>query len=178
MAANEKDDNLEEAKPSKKKKFLMLILLVLLLLGISAGGLFVYEKFFNDKNEGPTPEEIAAKKAKEELEQRLLQKEIYVPLGAPFTYTVKGERRTHNGQLELVLVVIGEENEALAKKHLVLLNSVVFDKLSAQTYESLLLPTGRNRLKRELLDAVRARMTEVAKAPVVEQVLFTSFVLQ
>ena len=70
MAANEKDDNLEEAKPSKKKKFLMLILLVLLLLGISAGGLFVYEKFFNDKNEGPTPEEIAAKKAKEELEQR------------------------------------------------------------------------------------------------------------
>ncbi|MCI6939245.1 MAG: flagellar basal body-associated FliL family protein, partial [Succinatimonas hippei] len=69
-------------------------------------------------------------------------------------------------------------NEALAKKHLVLLNSVVFDKLSAQTYESLLLPTGRNRLKRELLDAVRARMTEVAKAPVVEQILFTSFVLQ
>ena len=94
----------------------MLILLVLLLLGISAGGLFVYEKFFNDKNEGPTPEEIAAKKAKEELEQRLLQKEIYVPLGAPFTYTVKGERRTHNGQLELVLVVIGEENASCTSK--------------------------------------------------------------
>jgi len=59
-----------------------------------------------------------------------------------------------------------------------LLNSVIFEKLSAQSYEALLLPSGRQRLKRELLDAVRAKMSELNKSPVIEQVLFTSFVLQ
>lgn len=78
----------------------------------------------------------------------------------------------------MVLVVQGEENEALAKKHLTLIDSVIFDKLSAQTYEGLLLPSGRQRLKRELLDAARAKMSEIAKAPVVDKILFTSFVLQ
>ena len=40
------------------------------------------------------------------------------------------------------------------------------------------MPSGRQRLKRELLDATRAKMTEVAKAPVINQILFTNFVLQ
>ncbi|MDY6420019.1 MAG: flagellar basal body-associated FliL family protein, partial [Succinivibrio dextrinosolvens] len=71
-----------------------------------------------------------------------------------------------------------EENEALAKKHLTLMNSVIFERLSAQSYDALLLPSGRQRLKRDLLDAVRAKMSELTKTPVVDQILFTSFVLQ
>ena len=51
-------------------------------------------------------------------------------------------------------------HEALAKKHLTLMNSVIFERLSAQSYEALLLPSGRQRLKRDLLDAVRAKMKE------------------
>ena len=102
----------------------------------------------------------------------------YIPFEQTFTFTIKSERRLHTGQIQVVLSVIGEQNEELAKKHLPLLNSVVFDKLSSQTYESLLMPSGRQRLKRELLDATRAKMTEVAKAPVINQILFTNFVLQ
>ncbi|MGN0915979.1 MAG: flagellar basal body-associated protein FliL [Succinivibrio sp.] len=176
--AEDKDEDLDEKAPSFKKKLILLLVMVVVLAGISAGGFFAWDTFINDKTEGPTPEEIAAKRAEEEKALKLLQKEIYVPMGSTFTFSIKSERRIHTGQVDVTLVVIGDENFALAQKHLTLMNSVVFDRLSTQSYESLLMPSGRQRLKRELLDALRARMTEVAKAPIVDQVLFTSFVLQ
>ena len=107
-----------------------------------------------------------------------MQRDIYVPFSQPFTFSIKSDRRSHAGQVEIVLVVVGDANDELARKHLTLISSVIFDRLSTQSYEVLLKPSGRQRLKRELLDAVRARMTEVAKNPVVEQILLTSFVLQ
>ena len=108
----------------------------------------------------------------------LLQRDIYVPIKETFTFSIKSDRRIHTGQVDVVLVVIGEENEALAKNHLALITSVIFERLSAQSYEALLLPSGRQRLKRDLLDAVRAKMSELNKTPVVDQILFTKFVLQ
>ena len=77
-----------------------------------------------------------------------------------------------------MLMVAGEENEALAKQHLMMLNSTIFNALANQNYDALLRPSGRERLKNVLLDLTRAKMSEVAKNPVVEQVLFTGFVMQ
>lgn len=173
------DDNIEATPGKKGKLFLILASVVLLILGV---GIYVAIAYFMQlppfEPLGPSAEEIAATKVKEEQEQKLLQKEIYIPFEQTFTFTIKSERRLHTGQIQVVLSVIGEQNEALARQHLPLLNSVVFEKLSAQSYESLLLPSGRQRLKRELLDATRAKMTEVAKAPVINHILFTGFVLQ
>ncbi len=175
----EEADSMEEAPKKKGKLLIIIALVVLLLLGVGGyfgAAYFLYLPPFEPP--GPTPEEIAAQKAAEEKEKMLLQRDIYVAFDAPFMFSIKSERRVHNGQIQVVLVVVGEDNEALAKKHLTLMNSVIFDRLSAQAYDALLLPSGRQRLKRELLDAVRAKMSEVAKTPVVDQILFTSFVLQ
>jgi len=172
-------ENLDDAPKKKSKLFLIILILLVLILG--AGGYFGAAYFLQlppFEAPGPTPEEIAAQKAAEEKEKMLLQRDIYVPCEGTFTFNIKSDRRIHTGQVQVVLVVTGEENEAVAKKHMTLLNSVIFEKLSAQSYEALLLPSGRQRLKRELLDAVRAKMSELNKSPVIEQVLFTSFVLQ
>ena len=181
--AKEKDnvDVADSDDAPKKKGKLFLIIAILLLLIIGAGGYFGAAYFMHlppFEPPGPTPEEIAAQKAAEEKEKMLLQRDIYVPFDQTFTFSIKSDRRIHTGQVQVVLVVIGEENEALAKKHLTLMNSVIFERLSAQSYEALLLPSGRQRLKRDLLDAVRAKMSELNKTPVVDQILFTSFVLQ
>jgi|SRR5574344_493982 flagellar protein FliL len=179
MADNNVDN--EEMGAPKKKGKLLFIVAVLLLLILGTGGYFGAAYFMHlppFSPPGPTPEEIAAQKASEEKERQLLQREIYVPFENTFTYTIKSDRRIHTGQVQVVLAVVGEENEALARKHLTLMNSVIFEKLSAQTYEALLMPSGRQRLKRELLDSVRAKMSEITKNPVVDQILFTSFVLQ
>ena len=177
MAEKKKDDELDS--PKRGKKLFILIAALLLILGVS--GYFGAAYFLQlppFEPPGPTAEEIAAQKAEEEKSQKLLQREIYVNCSEKFSFNIKSERRLHTGQVHVVLVVPAEENEALAKKHLTLIDSVIFDKLSAQTYEGLLLPSGRQRLKRELLDATRAKMSEIAKAPVVDKILFTSFVLQ
>lgn len=179
MADNKVDDE-EMGAPKKRGKLLFLVAILLLLI-LGTGGYFgaaYYMHLPPFSPPGPTPEEIAAQKAAEEKERQLLQREIYVPFENTFTYTIKSDRRIHTGQVQVVLAVVGEENEALARKHLTLMNSVIFDKLSAQTYEALLMPSGRQRLKRELLDSVRAKMSEITKNPVVDQILFTSFVLQ
>ncbi|MGN0894313.1 MAG: flagellar basal body-associated FliL family protein [Succinivibrio sp.] len=178
MADNKEDNELDQ--PKGKGKLLLLVAVILLLL-LGTGGYFGAAYFMNLPPfgpVGPTPEEIASKKAEEEKAAKLLQREIYVKCSQTFTYTIKSERRIHTGQIDVVLVVQGEENEALATKHLTLIESVIFDRLSAQTYEGLLLPSGRQMLKRTLLDATRAKMTEVAKAPVIDRILFTNFVLQ
>ena len=169
MAEKKKDDELDSPKRGKKL-FILIAALLLLILGVS--GYFGAAYFLQlppFEPPGPTAEEKS---------QKLLQREIYVKCSEKFSFNIKSERRLHTGQVDVVLVVQGEENEALAKKHLTLIDSVIFDKLSAQTYEGLLLPSGRQRLKRELLDAARAKMSEIAKAPVVDKILFTSFVLQ
>ena len=178
MAEKKKEDELDSPKRGKKL-FILIAALLLLILGV--GGYFAAAYFMHlppFEPPGPSVEEVAALKAEEEKSQKLLQREIYVKCAEKFSFNIKSERRVHTGQVDVVLVVQGEENEALAKKHLTLIDSVIFDKLSAQTYEGLLLPSGRQRLKRELLDATRAKMSEIAKAPVVDQILFTSFVLQ
>ena len=179
MAEKKTVDELDSPKRGKKL-FIIIAAFVLLLIG--AGCYFGAAYFFNlppfDAEPAPTVEEKAAQKAEDEKAQKLLQREIYVKCAETFSFNIKSERRLHTGQVDVVLVVQGEENETLAKKHLTLIDSVIFDKLSAQTYEGLLLPSGRQRLKRELLDATRAKMSEIAKAPVIDQILFTGFVLQ
>ncbi len=182
MADNAKNNDNEDGLDSPKKKgklFLIVGIFVVLLLTFGGyTGVAYFLELPPFEPAGPSPEEIATQKVQAEEEQKLLQKENYIPFEQTFVFTIKSERRIHTGQVQVVLSVLGEENTELAKKHLPLLNSVVFDKLSSQTYESLLLPSGRQRLKRELLDATRAKMTEVAKTPVINQILFTSFVLQ
>ena len=75
-------------------------------------------------------------------------------------------------------MVSGADNEKLTKKHLDLLSSTALQILSDQPYEELLQPTGREQLRLRLVDALRGRLTEVAKTPAIEQVLFSAFVLQ
>ena len=182
MAKNKKakeSDDVGDA-PKKKSKLFLIILIVLFL--VLAGGGYVGAAYFLQlppfEPAGPTPEEIAAKKAEQEKERMLLQRDIYIKCGNKFVFNMKSGRKLHAGQVEVVLVVVGEDSEALARKHLTLINSVIFGKFSTQAFESLLLPSGRQRLKRELLDTVRAKMSEVAKTPVIDQILFTDFVVQ
>lgn len=172
----------DDPETPKKGKKLLIILLIVLVLVLGAGGYFGAAFFLNlwpFEVKGPTPEEIAAKMAQEEAEEAAKTKDMYVKFDKPFVFNMAGSsRRPHTGQIEIVLVVSGAENESAVKTHLTLLNSAFFQILAEQSYEELLKPSGRQRLKRVLLDLSRAKMSEVAKAPLVEQVLFTGFVIQ
>lgn len=183
MAKNDaKADNDDElATPKGGKRLVRLIIITFLLLAIMAGGYMGAAYFFKlppFEPKGPTPEEIAAQQAAKKAAEAERTRDIYVSFAQPFTFNLDYGGRAHTAQLEAVLVVSGSANEKLAKKHLALLNSTTLNVLSSQSYTSMLMPSGRERLKIELLDALRCKMSEIAGAPVIEQVLFTGFVMQ
>ena len=81
-------------------------------------------------------------------------------------------------QVDVALVVHGVQNATIAQKHLPLISATISEICAQQDYESLASPSGRERFKRLLLDGIRTKLTGVINDPVVEQVLFTNFVMQ
>ena len=181
MAKNDDHSGDELATPKRGKRLVRLVLVTILLLCILAGG-YVGAAYFMKlppfEPKGPTPEEIAAQQAAKKAAEAERTRDIYISFDQPFTFNLDFGGRAHTAQIEVVPVVAGPANEKLAEKHLALLNSTTLGVLSKQSYNGLLMPSGRERLKIELLDALRGKMSEVAGAPVIEQVLITGFVMQ
>lgn len=185
MSDNQNEnDNLQEqdSQSKKKKKLLILVAAVFVLLLTGAGGYlgYAYLKHLPPfEPTGPSPEEIAMKKAQQEEALKEQVKDIYIRFDSGFTFNLKDKRnRDHVLQMEIVLMTIGQENAELCKKHLALTGSVISSVVSSQTFESLTVPTGRQRLKELLLEAVRSKLSGVTNKVVVDQILFTNFVLQ
>ena len=176
------DGEAEGGGGKSKLKLILIILIGFLLFVIIGVGSYLGAAYFLQlppfEQKGPSPEEIAARAAAEEAEMLAKSKDVYIKFDKPFTFNVVGTRAKHTGHIEAVLVVSGPDNEAIAKQHLALLSSTFFQALAAQSYDELLKPSGRERLKSVLTDLARAKMSEVAKAPVVEKVLFTSYIVQ
>lgn len=178
-------DDINEAntapKKSKKKKIIILVLILLLLSLIGGGGYLGYawmRQLPPFEPAGPTPEEIAAQKAAAEEARQAELTERFVTFDHAFTFNLSAGGKPHMMQMEVVLMVMGESNESLARAHLPLIGAVISEITAQQNYEALIAQTGRQRLKRVLLEAIRSRLSGVAHEPVVEQVLFTSFVIQ
>lgn len=181
MAADD-DDKDESVEPKKKKKrvlFFAIIFIIVLFLG-SCGYLgFAYLKsWFPFEPSGPTPEEIAAELAKKEESLKSQITEEYITFDQGFTFNLLGGNGKHIMQLEVALLVIGNDNVELANLHKQLIASVISEIGGKQNFEDLVTQSGRQRLKRLLLEGIRAKLSSVAKQPVVEQVLFTNFVMQ
>lgn len=186
MAGRDDDDDDVEIKDengSKRKKKIIIIVAAVFALVIVAGGGYLGYAYLKNlppfEPAGPTPEEIAMEKAAQEAALREQIKDVFIKFDSGFTFNLKDQRgRPHVLQLDIVLLTVGQENADLCTKHLALTGSVIDSVVSAQTYESLTAPTGRQRLKDLLLEAVRSKMSGVTNRVVVDQILFTNFVLQ
>ncbi|MCD9543727.1 flagellar basal body-associated protein FliL [Photobacterium carnosum] len=102
----------------------------------------------------------------------------YIVLSEPFIFNVSGKERDRVVQIKVQLMVRGEKNEALAKKHVPLVESVLLQIFAATTVEQLRQPQGREQLRQQALTAIQATMNKMTNMPVVERVLFTGFVMQ
>lgn len=172
------DDDVTVPKRGHKLLLMVLVFVGMILLAGGYTGAAWFLQWPPFEPQGPSVEEIAAAKAAEAEREAERNRDLYVKFNSPFTFNLSYNKRQHSAQVELVLVVSGAENEELAKKHLDLLSSTALQVLSAQSYQDLLQPTGREKLRLRLLDTLRGRMTEIAKNPVIEHVLFSDFVMQ
>lgn len=103
---------------------------------------------------------------------------LYVPLPRPFVFNVPGATRDRMVQIKVQLLVRGKNNETLAMRHIPLIEGSLLGTFSSGNADELVTVAGRDALKNKALSDLQQAMIEVVGSVVVDEVLFTGFVMQ
>lgn len=172
MAAND----LEIVDKGAGKKKLLLIVGVVLLLVAGAGGYFM---FIGGSDSAASAEGEAQVAGGANARAPEMQgSAIYVRLPRPFIFNVAGASRDRLVQIRVELLVRGEGNQALAMRHIPLIEATLLANFSASSADELITATGKEEMKNKALIDLQTALLEVAGSVVVAEVLFTSFVMQ
>ncbi|MBP8127235.1 MAG: flagellar basal body-associated protein FliL [Aeromonadaceae bacterium] len=174
------EEQLELKPQGGKKKLLLLVgvVLVLLIGGGVGGWLMLSGGGEEDKEHAKKEEGGQAQSEEEKAAAQAANMAMYVVLPRPFVFNVAAKPRYRLVQIKVALMVRGPANEALAKLHTPLVEGAMFRVFAASTTQQLESVDGRSKLRSDALAAVRQALHEVTQQDVVEQVLFTGFVMQ
>lgn len=162
-------DGAVPAKKNSLKLILVAVIGLLLAVGLSVGGTW----FFLQQGKSDT-EQSSAPSAPVQVRQPA----VYEELTPPFVVNFPGDGRTRYLQVSMTLLARDEAKlKSLAQRMPTLRNQLVL-LLSSQDYADLNTPLGVEVLKQKVTATVQqVAMSEVGES-VIEQVLFTSFVMQ
>ncbi len=155
----------------KNKKIAVISLISIVVVAMIAGGAWFYSS-------ASIASQTTAASSSELTQAPLKMSAYYIVLPEPFIFNVSGKDRDRVVQIKVQLMVRGEQNEALAKQHVPLIESVLLQTFAVTTVEQLRQPLGREQLRQQALTTVQATMNNMTDTPVVERVLFTGFVMQ
>lgn len=169
------DDNeltLKDPAAGKKKKLIMVVALAVIVLGGGAGAWLMLSG--GDKPVAEAAAEGKDAKPKEEA----VQPSLYVGMPRPFVFNVSGGQRDRLVQIKIQLMVRGAADETLAKQNIPLIEGTLLRVFSAATSEQLMTFEGKEKLRKDSLEECRRVLNDLVSSPVIEQVLFTGFVMQ
>ncbi|MGQ8366399.1 flagellar basal body-associated protein FliL [Glaciecola sp. 1036] len=169
------DEELNTEEGGKKKSKLMLIIIIVVVL-LAGGGGAAY--FFLMGSDEPVAEgEVAEGESSEEMADNKGQA-IYVAMPDSFQFNAPGITRERLVQIDVQLMVRGVENQDRATRHIPMIKANLLQVFSAASADVLVTEVGKKELRDRATDQVRKVMNELEGNPVVEQVLFTGFVIQ
>ncbi|MDT0593815.1 flagellar basal body-associated protein FliL [Glaciecola petra] len=160
----------------KKKSKLMLIIIVAVVLLLGGGGGAYYFLFMGDEQSAETDDTEASAEMSESTENE--GRAIYVAMPRPFQFNAPGAARERLVQIEVQLMVRGAENEERAQRHIPMIEGNLLQVFSAANADDLVTELGKKELRTKSTSQVRQILNELENNPVVEQVLFTGFVIQ
>ncbi|HAW93117.1 TPA: flagellar basal body-associated protein FliL, partial [Candidatus Azambacteria bacterium] len=102
---------------------------------------------------------------------------LYVAMPRPFVFNVPGSARDRLVQIKVQLLVRGSNNETVALRHIPLIEASLTASFASANADELVTTTGKDALKNKALSDLQQALLEVAGSVVVEEVLFTSFVM-
>lgn len=178
MAEQNLELELDEGK-GKKKKLIIIIAVVVAVLALGGGGAFMF--IGGDEPAAVAEGEVAADgeaSAAPEATGPQAGAAIYVAMPRPFIFNVPGSRRERLVQIKVQLLVRGAANDALARKHIPLIESTLLGVFARTTADVLATIEGKENLRMEALVGVREGLKKLEGKDVVEEVLFTGFVMQ
>ncbi len=170
------DEELKGEVGTKKKSKLMLIIIIVVVLLAGGGGAAYYFLFMGDELVQEEVPEVDG----EETESAVSAEHtaIYVAMPRPFQFNAPGISRERIVQIEVQLMVRGPINEELAQRHIPMIEGSLLQVFSASNADDLVTDVGKVELRDKATSQVRQVMQGLEKSPVVEQVLFTGFVIQ
>ncbi len=175
------EEELQIEETTQKSKLPLIVIIIVSLLG--AGGAAWY--FLFSGSEEPVAEEMSAQATQTSSGQAAsaggnakVGTALYVAMPRPFTFNVPGSGRDRLVQIKVQLMVRGSDNEETAKMHIPLIEGTLLQVFSGSNADELITEAGKVALRERAVSEVQKVMNETVGANVVEQVLFTGFVMQ
>lgn len=170
MAETDIENEDAEAQGGGKKKIIIIAVVVLLALG---GGAAVMLMGGDQNTVAAGDESAEGTRADSDAEP------IYIPLAPAFVVNFQ-DKKNHTKFLkaELNVVTFDEDIEEAVTKHMPAIRNNLILLFSRQLYEDLLPHEGKEVLRAEALAQVQTVMEKQTGQPGVEDLFFTSFVMQ
>lgn len=173
----EQDNELEIVTDDKRRKTLIIGVIVLAVIMIIVGIVMfiIMSKPVNDDVllDGTEVAEVEVEAVEENRGTAL-----YVAMPRPFVFNVPGQKRERLVQIKVQLMVRGGEDEEAAKTHIPLIEGTLLTVFSYSNAEDLISEAGKTALRKQALREVQLAFQNIEGRKVVEQVLFTGFVMQ
>ncbi|MGS0534982.1 flagellar basal body-associated protein FliL [Pseudoalteromonas sp. SaAl2] len=168
--------NLEIEDGGKSKKKLIIIIAVVLL--VIAGGAGYFFLSGSDEPAETLADETVTSEEVDNSDSAQIGSALYVAMPRPFVFNVPGASRDRVVQIKVQLLVRGDVNEEIAKKHIPLIEGTILSVFSTTTADELGTSEGKETLRVAALEKVQTALNDVEGSKVIERVLFTGFVMQ
>lgn len=177
MADENEELTLEEEEGKGGNKMMIIIIAVVVIVVGAAAAFFLLSGDDAPVDETATEqsEGEGEAKANEPVEVGTAK---YVTMPRPFTFNVPGTSRDRLVQIKVQLMVRGDNNEELAQKHIPLIEGALLKAFSTGNADALATSAGKDALKLKAAQEVQKSVIDVAGSKIVEEVLFTGFVMQ
>lgn len=146
-----------------------------LINGMIAGGSHAAAPAEGENGEGAADEEVVAE---EEKDDKPLAPALYTALDPPFVVSFDQEDGARFVQLTLQAMARNEKTIAAVKQHAPAIRNSVLFKLSGYELEVLNTQTGKEQLRHDLLGAANEILAKNSVSPGIEELYFTSLVVQ
>ncbi|MGS0673874.1 flagellar basal body-associated protein FliL [Shewanella sp. 125m-1] len=103
---------------------------------------------------------------------------FYAAMPRPFLFNLPDNGRTRLVEIKVQLMVRGNDDDTLIKKHIPLIEDALLTTFSGADIQKLSSPAGKDELRLLALRNVQNTLQPVTGRTVVEKVLFTGFVMQ
>lgn len=164
-----KSDDAAKAPAGKGKlKLILLIVLALLLaIGLSVGATWY---FMHSAQSKPA--------ATAEVNPNVKQPAIFEPMLPAFVANFNQTGRQRYLQVSITLLARNQADLDALKVHMPVIRNNLVMLFSAQPFDTLATPVGQEMLRQKVTASVQEVAQKEVGKPVIEQVLFTNFVLQ
>ena len=173
------EEELQMEEGGKKKGKLLIIIIAVVVLVVGGGAAY----YFLMGDDAPVAEAMVDSEAGSEGEDMSSTtvktgSALYVAMPRPFVFNVPGSTRDRIVEIKVQLMMRGSDNEEEAKMHIPPIEGALLRAFSTANADDLVTEAGKLAIRESALSEVQKKMVEITGGKVVEEVLFTGFVMQ